>query len=78
MEASRQLLWDFPRLAVLDAGCSLEMTFGVKGEWKERKDDGEDDPGQPKMAHMRRIHNFIFTRNRRVGEFFAYFVPVES
>jgi hypothetical protein len=54
------------------------MTFGVKGEWKERKDDGEDDPGQPKMAHMRRIHNFIFTRNRRVGEFFAYFVPVES
>jgi hypothetical protein len=38
------------------------MALGVKGKWKERKDGGQNYPGQPETAHMHKIHNG--TQNR--------------
>jgi hypothetical protein len=65
MKASGQLQGDLPAFAAFDAGCSLEMAFGMEGEWKKCKDGDKDYPGQREMPHMRRIHRF--TRNRMVG-----------
>jgi hypothetical protein len=36
----------------------------MKGKWKERKNSGKDQPGEPETAHMHEIHSFTQNRNR--------------
>src|SRR6516164_5802276 len=76
MKAGGQLLRDSSRFAAFDPRGRFQMTFGVKGKWKERKDGDKYHPGQPEMAHMRKIHSFMRKSGSSIS-LFVRLVPVK-
>jgi hypothetical protein len=64
MKTTAQLLLDGLRLAPFDAGCRLQMVFGVERERKKRSNGSKDYTGQPKTAHMHETHDFTRYRCR--------------